>query len=115
MLCTWKTPSAWKPCVLCSHIAFLCVRLELKNRDCDGVMLMVDIVMHWEILLVAVTDERPTTIAIKCLWGSRWQPSYKHKRCSIAQLVSPALLCRAPTSAQECHLLEHPAPVQSAP
>lgn len=71
---------AWKPYVLCSHIAFLCFRLELKNRDCDGVMLVVDTVMHWEILLVALTGER-VTVAIECsIWGSRCQPSYKHNK-----------------------------------
>lgn len=105
---------ARKPCVLCSHIAFLCVHLELRNRDCDGVMLMVDIVMHWEIVLVAVTDER-ATIAVEYFGAPDASLPINTRRCSIPHLMILALLCRAPAVAQECHLLERSAPVQSAP
>lgn len=65
-LCSWKKSRllhAWKPCVLCSHVAFLCFCLWLKYRDWDGVVLMVNVVMGWEVLLVAVTGKR-ATIAI---------------------------------------------------
>lgn len=105
---------AQKPCVLFSHIAFLGVHLELRNRDYEGVMLMVDIVMHWEIVLVAVTDER-ATIAVEYFGAPDASLPINTRRCSIPHLVILALLCRAPAVAQECHLLERSAPVQNAP
>lgn len=63
-LFSWKKSRllhAWKPCVLCSHVAFLCFCLWLTYRVWDGVVLVVNVVMGWEVLLVAVTGERPTT------------------------------------------------------
>lgn len=64
-------PLAREPSVLCSHMAFLCFCLGLKTWDCDGVVLVVDVEIHWEVLLVAVTGERATTIP-------RCQPFCKH-------------------------------------
>lgn len=63
-LFSWKKSRllhAWKPCVLCSHVAFLCFCLWLTYRVWDGVVLVVNVVMGWEVLIVAVTGERPTT------------------------------------------------------
>lgn len=44
--------------MLYSHVAFLCFFLWLKCRDYDGAVLVVDVVMGWEVLLVAVTGEK---------------------------------------------------------
>lgn len=120
-LYSWKNSKllhAWEPYMLCSHMAFLCFCPWLQCRDCDGVVLVVDVVMGREVLLVAVNGER-ITIGIWCPRVPRCQPSYEHNKETLCTMLgsantavqSTSLCSGVPPSRALCSCRECPLPV----